>query len=62
MDFKLPDSVIQILSRLSESGFSAYVAGGAVRDIRMAKNPHDYDIATSALPQEVKRIFSRTID
>ena len=62
MDIKLPDSVTAILNRLQDGGFSAYVAGGAVRDILMQKNPHDYDIATSALPAEVKRLFPRTID
>lgn len=62
MDIKLPDNVTEILNRLQDGGFSAYVAGGAVRDILMGKNPHDYDIATSALPNEVKRLFTRTID
>ena len=62
MSINLPDSVIRILNRLREGGFSAYVAGGAVRDILMGKAPSDYDIATNALPQEVKRLFPRTID
>lgn len=62
MDFELPDGVINILSRLEEGGFSAFVAGGAVRDILMNKTPHDYDIATSAKPLEVKNIFGHTID
>lgn len=62
MDIKLPENVITILSRLETGGFSAFVAGGAVRDMLMDKYPHDYDIATSAKPGEVKRIFNRTID
>lgn len=62
MNLKLPDSVIQIISRLETNGFSAYAAGGAVRDMLMGKLPHDYDIATSATPQEVKKLFARTID
>ena len=62
MRISMPDSVTEIMSRLEENGFSAYLAGGAVRDILMGKQPHDYDIATSALPQDVKRLFKRTID
>ena len=59
---KLPDSVINILSRLNEGGFSAFVAGGAVRDMLMEKTPHDYDIATNARPSDIKGLFSHTID
>ena len=62
MEFILPDSVMNILSRLKTDGFSAFVAGGAVRDTIMGKTPHDYDIATSARPEEVKKLFRRTID
>lgn len=40
----------------------AYAAGGAVRDLLMGKLPHDYDIATSATPAEIKKLFQRTID
>lgn len=62
MQIRLPDSVREIISRLEENGFSAYLAGGAVRDILMGAEPHDYDVATSATPQEIKRLFRRTID
>lgn len=62
MEIKLPESVLNILTRLNEAGFSAYVAGGAVRDAVMGKFPHDYDIATSANPEEVKAIFKHTIE
>lgn len=62
MEMKLPDSVMNILSRLEAGGFSAFVAGGAVRDMLMGKTPHDYDIATSAKPSEVKELFTHTID
>lgn len=62
MNFTLPDSVIDILSRLETGGFSAFVAGGAVRDFLMGKPPHDYDIATDAKPNDVKNIFNHTID
>lgn len=62
MNIRLPDSVINILNRLNEGGFSAFVAGGAVRDILMGRTPSDYDIATSAGPKTIKSLFSRTID
>lgn len=62
MRMNLPDSVTDIISRLETGGFSAYVAGGAVRDMLMNQPPHDYDIATSAKPQSVKELFSKTID
>lgn len=58
----LPDDVVYVLETLEESGFEAYVAGGAVRDLLMGHEPHDYDIATSALPDDVKRIFTKVVD
>ena len=62
MEFELKEDVVNILSRLRREGFKSYVAGGAVRDLLMGNAPHDYDIATSARPEEVKRIFEKTID
>ncbi len=58
----LPDDVVYILRTLRVAGYEAFVAGGAVRDMIMGQTPHDYDIATSAHPNDVKRIFSHTID
>ena len=58
----LPDNVKYIIAELQKAGFLAFVAGGAVRDLIMGRTPHDYDISTSALPDDVKRIFKRTID
>ncbi len=62
MKFKLPDDVTYIIEKLHQAGFDAFVTGGAVRDMMMHKEPHDYDIATSALPEDTRRLFSRTID
>lgn len=62
MERKLPDDVIYILKTLYNSGFEAYLAGGAVRDMLRNAEPHDYDIATSARPEDVKLLFSHTID
>lgn len=62
MDFKISKGAEYIINTLEQNGFSAYVAGGAVRDILMGKTPHDYDIASSARPEQIKKIFKRTID
>lgn len=62
MDIKISRGAAHILSALEVAGYEAYIVGGAVRDSIMGKTPSDYDIATSALPKEVKAIFPRTID
>ena len=51
----------RIVAKLQAAGFSAYFVGGCVRDRLMGIVPKDYDIATSALPQEVGRLFPRTV-
>lgn len=50
-----------IVTRLQRAGFSALFAGGCVRDALLGKSPADYDIATSARPEEVQRLFRRTV-
>ena len=59
---RIPAGAEQILHRLEEKGFEAYVVGGCVRDSLLGREPHDWDITTSATPQQVKRIFQRTVD
>ncbi len=54
----IPDNIRLILDMLNDAGFDAYVVGGCVRDALMGKQPHDFDITTSALPDEVKKVFS----
>jgi len=51
----------KVLNGLTEAGFEAYLVGGAVRDALVDKKPKDFDIATSARPEEVKRIFKRSL-
>lgn len=53
----MPKDVLFILNKLRESGFEAYIVGGSVRDKIMGIEPHDYDITTSARPDEIKRVF-----
>lgn len=58
MEFHLPQPVQQAIFRLEEAGYLAYAVGGCVRDWVMGRTPHDYDICTSALPQEMQRVFA----
>lgn len=48
-----------VIHRLTEAGYKAYLVGGSVRDLLRKKTPKDFDIATSAKPEEVKSIFGR---
>ncbi len=58
----LHESATQIVSRLRAAGFDAYFAGGCVRDMLLGIEPHDYDIATSALPHHIRSIFEHVIE
>lgn len=55
-----PDSAIEIVHRLRQKGHEAYLVGGCVRDMVMQLEPADYDIATSAIPDEIMKIFPHT--
>src|SRR5436190_1175846 len=55
-----PDSAIDIIRELRKRGHEAYLVGGCVRDMVMQIEPADYDIATSAKPEEIINIFPRT--
>ena len=55
-----PDAAIEIVNELRTHGHEAYFVGGCVRDMVMKIEPADYDIATSAHPAEITRIFPRT--
>lgn len=57
MRIALPDAAKKALGMLASAGYKSYVVGGAVRDALLGRETHDYDIATSALPAEVKRVF-----
>lgn len=62
MNIVLPQDVIQIIERLESCGHEAYAVGGCVRDSILGKEPADWDITTSASPEEVKALFAHTID
>lgn len=58
----IPDDVINIINTLENFGFEAFIVGGCVRDFLLAKTPKDWDITTNALPKDIKKIFTKTID
>lgn len=62
MQIQLPEKVEYIIHTLEEAGYEAYAVGGCVRDSLLGREPDDWDITTSARPQQVKAVFSRTID
>ena len=62
MHITLPTKVKQIISKLEKADFEAYAVGGCVRDSILGRSPEDWDITTSAKPEEVKRLFNATID
>ena len=57
----LRDTATEIVRRLQSAGHSAYWVGGCVRDFLLGREPQDYDIATSARPEQIEALFSRTI-
>lgn len=59
---ELPEKVKYIIDKLSHSGYEAFAVGGCVRDVILGRMPNDWDITTSATPEQVKSIFKRTID
>ena len=62
MRIQLPDKVHKIINTLEEAGYEAYAVGGCVRDSILGRDPDDWDITTSAKPEEMKRLFPRTVD
>ena len=56
---KVNPSAIQVVSRLVQNGYEAYLVGGAVRDLLLGCDPKDYDITTDATPEEVRAVFGR---
>lgn len=61
MKFDLPQKIEYVLNTLISNGHKAYIVGGCVRDLLCGKEPHDYDITTSATPKETQSLFKKTI-
>ena len=62
MKMYIPSKAAEIIRELAANGFEAYAVGGCVRDSILGREPEDWDITTSARPEQVKQIFSRTVD
>ncbi len=62
MKISMPENARYIIDTLIKNGYEAYIVGGCVRDSVLGKKPSDWDITTSATPEETKSLFKRTID
>jgi tRNA nucleotidyltransferase (CCA-adding enzyme) len=62
LKINLPENVELIIRKLNEAGHEAYAVGGCIRDVILGRVPNDWDITTSAVPCEIKKVFRRTFD
>ena len=62
MRIEIPAKANQIINCLTKAGYEAYVVGGCVRDAILGRSAADWDITTNARPEQVKALFSRTVD
>ncbi|MDO5145581.1 MAG: CCA tRNA nucleotidyltransferase [Eubacteriales bacterium] len=62
MKISMPKPAVHIIQTLSSHGYEAYIVGGCVRDSILGLTPSDWDITTSARPDQIKALFPRTID
>lgn len=57
---RIDDHAYYVIRKLRLAGYKAYLVGGSVRDLLLDKRPKDYDISTSATPEEIKKVFGRS--
>lgn len=62
VQIQLPGKVQDIIETIQAAGHEAYAVGGCIRDSILGRDPDDWDITTSAKPEEVKNLFKRTVD
>lgn len=58
---RLSRNAVSVVNRLQDSGYSAYLVGGCIRDMLLEAQPKDFDVATSAKPEQVKRLFNNAM-
>ncbi len=58
-DFEISSGAFSVVSALQNAGYETYIVGGAIRDLLLGKQPKDFDISTSATPEEVREVFGR---
>ncbi|MDR0880227.1 MAG: CCA tRNA nucleotidyltransferase [Clostridioides sp.] len=61
VEMSIPKEVSNIIEELYSNGFDAYIVGGCVRDYLLQRKPHDWDITTNAMPEDIIRIFEKTV-
>src|SRR5437879_12860159 len=57
----IPDEVLKIAQKLEDAGYETWCVGGAIRDNLLGVENHDFDLTTAAPPEEVRRLFKRTV-
>ncbi|MBN2524800.1 MAG: CCA tRNA nucleotidyltransferase [Deltaproteobacteria bacterium] len=60
-DFQIPDNVVRICKTLNDNGEEGYLVGGSLRDLILGKAPGDWDLATTATPEKMMKLFRRVI-
>jgi poly(A) polymerase len=58
---KIDQDALYVVRKLQQAGYIAYLVGGSVRDLLLGKTPKDFDISTSALPTEIKKLFKNSL-
>ena len=58
-ELPVPVHVTELISELQAAGYESYIVGGAIRDLLLGRQPKDFDISTSATPEEVRAVFGR---
>ena len=61
LEIEVPEAIERIISRLENAGYQAFLVGGCVRDSLLGLTPKDFDLTTSAKPEEVISLFERTV-
>lgn len=61
VEIEIPKYVQKVARILVKEGYDCYLVGGAVRDVVLGKKPHDYDLATNALPDEMLNMFPKSV-
>ena len=59
LNLSVSRNAYEIVSQLQDNGYEAYIVGGAIRDLLLGRTPKDFDISTSATPEEVRGVFGR---
>ncbi len=59
--YQIPPIILQAVKTLEKAGFEAYLVGGCVRDLLLHKKPKDWDITTNAKPEQIQKLFPKTV-